>query len=151
MVTSQALAADIVGLLCALAGDCENMDGWEDAAQPCEQAAPEIERLHKLAKANNDLARRHAGTIAGLQRKLDEVVMDAVAFRHEKLAWHKAKLAALFNLEVEGAKPNRVAIIGALMMEVVEDGRWSLRFDFGTGDDAHRPMLLAVPKPADHD
>lgn len=37
--------SDLAGLLRALAGDCENTDGWEDGAATCTEAADELTAL----------------------------------------------------------------------------------------------------------
>lgn len=38
---------DLPGLLEALASDCDETDGWQDAAPTCRQAAAEIRRLRE--------------------------------------------------------------------------------------------------------
>lgn len=40
---------DLPGLLEALASDCDETDGWQDAAPTCRQAAAEIRSLREQA------------------------------------------------------------------------------------------------------
>lgn len=71
--------SDIQRLVERLRGPCvdydktDMLDGAEPLFMDCgtlREAANEIERLYMLAKANNDLARRHADTITDLRAEV---------------------------------------------------------------------------------
>lgn len=70
---------DLIGLLRALAGDCENTDGWEDGATTCTEAADELtavrEALTTAREALGDIAYVHE--TAGAMREVARAALSA--------------------------------------------------------------------------
>lgn len=62
---------DIVGLLEALAGDCEETDGWQDAAPTCRQAATQLATLRKQLENAREAFGRQADNMAFVINHMD--------------------------------------------------------------------------------